>query len=469
MEWTRESGSFRDPSGFVFTHDGVVFRQVNADFGEHYQQLIDSGLYDELVRDGLLVAHEEVDLHITGSPPPYAILRPSPIPFISYPYEWCFGQYKAAALLTLELHRRAIGRGMTLRDASAYNVQFAGGRPIFIDTLSFGTYVDGEPWSAYRQFCQHFLNPLALMALVHPSLGHLGRVQIDGIPLDLTARLLPASSRLRPGLLTHVHLHKQSLVSGPKQHARAPSVPPAKRMGKTAMLGLVESLARTVQNLSWKPADTFWSSYTDHSHYSTAAQEDKAKHVAQWLDLIARQTTLRTVWDLGANTGAYSRIAADRAALVVSFDLDHVAVERHFQACCDRGETRILPLVQDFANPSAAIGWHHVERHSLVDRGPADAVLALALVHHLAIGNNVPLPAVARFFRDICRYLIVEFVPKEDAQIRRMLTLRQDVFTDYSRQGFEAAFAQHYETLHVARMRDTERALYLMRRRIPQG
>ena len=466
MRWSRDPASFRDPSGFVFTNNGVVYRHVDASFASHYRQLIDSGLYGDLVRDGLMVAHDEVDdPRMDGDSQAYAVLAPTHIPFISHPYEWCFGQYKAAALLTLDLQRRAVERGMILRDASAYNVQFSAGRPIFIDTLSFGSLVEGQPWLAYRQFCEQFLTPLALMALVDPSLGQLMRVHIDGIPLRVGAQLLPLSSHLRAGLLTHVHLHLRSTASSLEQHAGSPARPGARRFGKTAMLGLVDSLMRTVQGLSWKPPATVWSTYADHCNYSTTAQEHKRQLVAEWFALLRARSTLEMVWDFGANVGTYSRIAADHAGLVVSFDLEHAAVERHYRDCVNREEPRVLPLVQDLRNPSAATGWHHAERRSLTDRGPADAVLALALVHHLAIGGNVPLPAIATFFRDVSRYLIVEFVPKEDSQIGRMLALREDNFPGYSLAEFEKAFTPHFEILRTARINDTVRTMYLMQRR----
>ena len=465
MEWSRESGSFRDPTGFVFSRDGVVYRQVNAAHGASYRQLIETGLYDELAQAGLLVSHEEVDLRLPDAAPALAVLRPAQIPFISYPYEWSFSQLRAAALLTLDVHRRAVQRGMVLRDASAYNVQFNGVRPIFIDTLSFGPYAEGEPWAAYRQFCQHFLAPLALMAYVDPSLARLLRIHIDGIPLDVAARLLPWSTRLRPGLLTHLHLHARSQVSGVAQHSDPAPHAGSRRMSKTAMLAIVDSLTRTIAQLNWIPPQTLWATYAEHSNYTAAAQDNKQRLVGLWVSRVLGPSPSGIVWDLGANIGTYSRIASAHASLVVSFDLDPAAVEQHVRDCRSRSETKILPLVQDFANPSPAIGWNHSERRSLVQRGPADLGLALALVHHLAIGNNVPLDAIAAFFNAICRTLVIEFVPREDSQVQRMLALREDVFGSYERTAFEAAFQRHFELLDSIALEGTVRTLYLMKRR----
>ena len=236
-------------------------------------------------------------------------------------------------------------------------------------------------------------------------------------------------------------------------------------MSRTALLGIVDSLARTIHDLKWEPGPTLWSEYVGECNYSAPAQDDKKRIVFEFLDLAARQRQLSMVWDLGANVGEYSRMAATRSGHVVSFDLDQAVVERHFRACAASADRKVLPLVQDLGNPSAPIGWHHAERRSILERGPADATLALALVHHLAIGGNVPLGHVAAFLRDASRYLIVEFVPKEDSQVRRMLAVREDIFPDYTRPGFEEAFSRYFVLVKSQQIAGTVRTMYLMERR----
>jgi hypothetical protein len=409
-----------------------------------------------------MVAHDEVPMRMPDAPPAHAVLRPEPIPFVSYPYEWCFSQLKAAALLTLELQRRALERNMTLRDASAYNVQFAGTRAIFIDTLSFGEYQEGRPWAAYRQFCEHFLAPLALMAHAHHSLGGLARLHGDGVPLDLAASLLPVATKARPGLLMHLHLHSKSAsrVDGngrPPERTRG-------AMTRTAMLGLIDSLTRTVHNIDWKPPATLWSAYDRHSNYSEDAQTQKRRVVAEMLGALAQVRTPQSLWDFGANTGEYSRLAAATCANVISLDGDHSVVERNYRESSN-ASANILPLVQDLRSPSPGTGWSNSERRSLIDRGPADVALALALAHHLAIGANVPLESIADFFARVCRTLIVEFVPKSDSQIQRMLALREDVFSDYTQAAFEQAFDAHFKLIRTVQIEGTLRTLYLMEHR----
>ncbi|HEY2158117.1 MAG TPA: SAM-dependent methyltransferase [Isosphaeraceae bacterium] len=457
IESAVDPSSFRDPSGFIFWRDGRPFRQVNLEARPDYDRLIESGLYAELVDAGLLVAHEEVDDAPHTPSLAYKVLRPDPIPFVAYPYEWCFGQLKAAATATLEIQRRAVARGMSLKDATGFNVQFRGWRPVFIDTLSFESYREGSPWVAYRQFCQHFLAPLALMSRVDPGLNQLLRTNLDGVPLALAARLLPRRTWLNPGLLLHIHLHARAKQAF-DQHAEKPKERPFPR---TALLGMLDSLGSTVKGLRWEPSGTEWADYYTDTNYTDAALAEKERLVGAFLDRVAP----RTAWDLGANNGRFSRLASARGAATVAFDVDPAAVERNYREATRLGEEGLLPLVLDLTNPSPGLGWANRERLTIRDRGPADVVLALALVHHLAIGNNVPLPKVAELFADLGRNLIIEFVPKSDSQVRRLLVVREDIFPGYTREGFEAAFAGHFSTEAVEPIAGTERTLYLLRRR----
>lgn len=454
-------GSFRDPSGFLFRQQGTLYRQVNPVYAADYDALLASGFYEAATDAGLLIPHVEVDpASLPGVEGAYRVLRPQEIPFVSFPYEWCFSQIKDAALLTLELQKRALDFRLSLKDASAYNVQFSGGRPVFIDTLSFERYVEGRPWVAYQQFCRHFLAPLALMAYSHVDLGKLFRLHIDGAPLELASRLLPFRTRLRLGLLMHVHLHARSQAR--YADAAAGGTPPRiGRVSLTGLRGLIASLERAVRRLEWRPAGTEWGEYYEDTNYSDAAYDHKAALVASFIDEIAPQS----VWDLGANTGVFSRLASGRGIHTVAFDVDAAAVEKNYRRIRENGETDLLPLVMDLTNPSSGTGWNESERQGLRERGPADLVLALALVHHLAISNNAPLERIASFFHGLGQALLVEFVPKSDSQVARLLATREDVFPGYTTDGFEKAFSSCFRLLRRERIEGSERALYLFERR----
>ena len=449
--------SFRDPSGFVFWRDGSIFRQINATYKENYDHLMGSGLYKALVEDGLLIHHEEVDLEAARSEIAYRLIKPELVPFISYPYEWCFSQLKDAALTTLRIQKKSLDFGMSLKDCSAYNIQFVKGKPIFIDTLSFERYSEGKPWVAYRQFCQHFLAPLALMRYRDVRLGQLLRTELDGIPLDLVSSLLPFRTRFSISLLSHIHLHAKSQTHFADRRTDTSH----RKLSRLGLLGIIDSLESGVKRLSWNAGGTVWSDYYQDTNYSAAAFRHKEQIVAEFLDTIRP----RNVWDLGANTGLFSRIASSKGIPTISFDVDPAAVEKNYLECRRKGETNILPLLLDLVNPSPSIGWQNQERMSLLQRGSADAALALALIHHLAISNNVPLVKIAELFASICNTLIVEFVPKSDSQVQRLLTTREDIFADYVQQAFEYEFGRYFTIERSQLINESERILYLMRRR----
>ena len=447
--------SFRDPSGFVFTRSGVLYRQVNRVFQDEFEAVTASGLYDELARQGLLIPHQTASLELAATDDAVAVLQPEPVRFISYPYEWCFGQLRDAALLTLEIQERALVRGITLRDASAYNIQFHGGRPVFIDTLSFEPRKEGAPWAAYRQFCEHFVVPLALMSRVDIQLGSLLRPHLEGIPLELGSRLLGARAWRSVGLLFHLRLHA---AAQRRYRDRVPTATTSRAVTAQTVIGLVRSLRNVIEGLSWHPGGTQWADYTSDNNYSTEASTSKRELVTG----MVRGRGVRTVWDLGANTGEYSRAARAEAEQVVAFDIDPAAVERNYRRVRAEDERGILPLRMDLTNPSPALGWAHRERLSLEQRGPADALLALALVHHLAIGHNLPLDRIAAYLARLGRTLVIEFVPKSDSQVQRMLRSRPDIFPCYTREGFEASFKTSFRIDDVRPVAGSERFLYLM-------
>jgi len=455
MPGTRQlSASFRDPGGFLFTDHGILYRQINRAYAQDYARLVDFGLYDKLVKAGLLIPHVEVDQAPADADAAFKVIQPERVPFISYPYEWSFSQLKDAALATLSIQKRSLKLDMSLKDASAYNIQFVRGRATLIDTLSFEVYKEGEPWVAYRQFCQHFLAPLALMAYSDVRLSQLLRVYIDGVPLDLACNLLPAKTKLNFGLLTHLHIH----AGAQKQYADKVIVPRKGGMSRQALTGLIESLESTVKKLTWKPAGTEWGDYYENTNYTDSAFEHKRQLVKEWS--AEKQPAL--IWDLGGNTGVFSREAALAGGFTVSFDIDPAAVEQNYRTAKTKKEQNILPLVLDLTNPSPALGWDNGERDSFNARGPADMALALAVVHHLAISNNVPLPQLATFFAARCKWLVIEFVPKSDSQVQKLLTSREDIFCSYTREGFEAAFSGRFAIHKSEAVRDSERMLYLM-------
>ena len=451
------SCSFRDPSGFLFRSNGALYRTVKTCYKDHYDHLMNSGLYEALLTEGLLIPHAETPTKLDDSEDTYKSIRPEYVSFISYPYEWSFSQLKDAALTTLKIQRMALNYGMTLKDASAYNIQFKYGSPLLIDTLSFTHYYPGEAWVAYRQFCQHFLAPLALMCHKDHRLCQLLRVYIDGIPLDLASSLLPFRTRLQFSLLAHIHLHAKSQL----HHANKAQPIRNGTLSQKSLLGMIENLEAGIQALTLQNSNSEWTNYYQDNSYSQEGIEEKERLVESFLDDI----DVANLWDLGSNTGRFSRLAATRGIPTVSFDSDHACVENNYLECRKTGVTHVLPLILDLTNPSPNVGWANHERMSIIERGPADTILALALIHHLAIANNLPLTRISQFFNQLCNTLIIEFVPKNDIQVKRLLATREDIFNDYDQEQFEVAFQKHFVLERAEKISTTQRMLYLMRRR----
>lgn len=453
-----DKGSFRDPSGFVFRKGGQIFRAINYSYKEDFDHLINSGLYNELINRALLISHDEVPASDYDFDNIYKLIKPEAVKFISYPYEWSFSQLKDAALATLDIQNIALDFGMSLKDSSAFNIQFHCGKPILIDTLSFEKYEEGKPWVAYKQFCQHFLAPLALMGHKDYRLNQLLKIYIDGIPLDLANSLLPSGTKFKPGIMMHISMHSKFQKRYSSNQVKVSDK--EKNVSLSSLKGLILNLRNTIQGIKLKGIDTEWGNYYETSGHS----KEYTEHKRALLESFITKANPSEVWDLGSNNGFFSRLASDKGINTVAFDIDAIGVERNYLEVRSKKETDILPLLMDLTNPSPGLGWSNNERKSLSERGPADLVIALALIHHLAISNNLPFERIAEFLSRICKWLIIEFVPKEDEKVKILLKNRKDIFDNYNQKYFEQQFKNNFSIQDSVTIRNSNRILYLMKR-----
>jgi hypothetical protein len=456
------AASFRDPAGYVFVDGGVVKRAVTIHGEADYRQFVSSGLYDRLVKDSLLVAHRVENARNQPSPEVAAVLVPEQIQTVSYPYEWCFGQLRDAALLTLRVEERALEHEMSLKDASAFNVQFRGPQPVFIDTLSFERN-DGGPWPAYNQFCRHFLAPMALMSYVGPNFNQFWKSSLDGFGLDFASALLPRRTYFRFGLLIHLHLHAKSQRKYSPLTQAQPKTPPRKVSGPDRKRALIESLRATIRGLQVSSKQTEWVDYyRQASHYGGESEKHKKEIVGRMIERIRPGL----VYDLGGNTGEYSRLATRQGVSCVCFDIDPQCVHFNYERSKVEGDRCMLPLLMDLTNPTPPLGFHLRERLSLLERPRADLLLALALIHHLRITGNVPFRRIAAFLADLGNYLVLEYVPKQDQMAQGLLTNRKDTFIDYEEDLFLRTFQQYFVVEESVPIPETDRTIYLFRRRL---
>ncbi|GAB2815716.1 hypothetical protein [Ferruginibacter profundus] len=450
----QHAASYRDRDGFIFKHGKNYYRCINTGYHEAYQQLMQSGLYAQLTKKKWLVSHEEVtsdaELHFPGA----IIILPQQVNYISYPYEWSFAMWQDAALLTLNIAKESIDKGMLLKDATPFNIQFVHGRPVFIDTLSFEKYDAAKPWVAYRQFCECFIAPLLLQQYCHVEMGKLFTIYPNGIPLPIVKSLLPGKAKWNLHNYLHVYL-QASVKPGKTKNDTA-----AKGFSQQKMLLLLNGLISYVNKLHPKKSKTIWDDYYGGTILSEAYLQEKTKLVQSFVNTVS----FSTVVDLGANDGHFSVLFKNTDKQMVSVDGDANCIDELYKKIKKEKISNILPLINTLNTPSPAIGWNNAERTSFNERIKGDMVFALALVHHLAIGCNLPLHFIAGWLAPMGNYLLIEFVPKQDEKVKLLLQNRQDIFDDYTIADFEKVFSEKYRILLQEKITGTERTLYLMQK-----
>ena len=454
-----DTASFRDPAGQVFESEGEIFRAIFEPGVDDYRAAVEDGIFEQLVKKQLLISHQEVDSRFPEIPDAVVCLQHPRLPMVSYPWEWPFSTLKRAALLHLRIMEYLVPRGYWLRDANAFNIQFQDGRFKLIDTLSIGRRDGDIPWVAYKQFCSQFLAPLVLAARSDIRLLNLWRGYLEGFPLDLTVELLPFHTRFNPRLYLHLYLHARMQLSSDSKDNLEDAKPKSVRMSETALLGLVRSLTKAVESLEYKPSSKIWEGYTEIRTYDDDGVKAKSRFVSETIENMQP----KVVWDFGGNTGEFSEIAAKSGAFVVSIDSDPACTEYIQKRIAAREMAgQILPLTMDLANPSPGLGFNQNERAGLRQRGPADLLLALALIHHLVFSSSVPLGRVAQWFAQMTRFLIIEFVPESDPMVKKLLVNRGDDHLPYSLEVFRAAFTEHFD-IEVEEGLNNGRSLFLMR------
>lgn len=448
----KDFASFRDPAGFIFYENNKIYRQINKVYFKEYNHLIKSGLYSELISDNYLITHTEKEKNRDR-----IILEVEKIPFISYPYEWSFSALQNAALLTIKINQIALKYGMILKDASAFNIQFKNSKPILIDTLSFSFYKDGDPWFGYGQFTRHFIAPLLLMKYVDGHLNSLLRNYIDGIPVDIANNIL----KKRGGLVAKQHIKWQAKMIAKHNNDALKKQNNKINLGKNYVKNILGMLYRQIISLNIDKYNTEWETYYEHTNYSDVSQKEKIKLIEKYISKINLNND-DLVYDFGANDGYYSHLI--KKGNIICFDVDMGATNKNYEQSYQNNEN-ILPLICDFTNPTPALGFALEERKTIEQRGQAKIILALALIHHLAISNNLPFNKIANWLEKFGKYLIIEFIPKEDSQVQILLTTREDIFPDYNQENFEKEFTQYYNIIEKHTINGSQRSIYLMERK----
>lgn len=437
-----DPGSFRDPTSRVFIAADGVYRGLRADTADELREICSSDFFRMLAKQRKVVATEWVEDPPVGVEGWEGVLRHERIPYLSYPYEWSFEMLRDAALLQLELLSSGLDADIACKDASAYNVQFVGSRPVFIDVGSFERYRSGDPWFGYRQFCQLFLYPLMFRAYKDLAFQPWLRGSVDGITPTEARGVLGGRKAGRKGVLTHVLIHARAEARYADTDRDVKAEMKAAGFKKELIVANLKGLTKIVGGMEWDRSTSEWSQYGERAHYSDSDLERKTEFVRA----VAGRRERGMVWDIGANDGRFSRLAAEHADHVVALDVDELVIDGLYKALRAEGNEKILPLVMNLADPSPGIGWRGRERAAFLDRGRPDLVLALAVIHHLAIGANVPIPEILELLAHLGCESVVEFPTRDDQMVRKLLrNKREGIHDQYDLDVFRAESEKRFE------------------------
>ena len=450
--------SYRDTAARVVKKESGHYRYIFHEYKEEYDHLMESGLYEELSQKGLLIEHQEIEID-TDDPKVYKLLHPTQIPFQSYPFEWSYTQWRKAILAYLKINHIALKYGMILKDATPYNFYLTGGKGVMFDTSSFMFFKENDSWIAYRQFCEEFLSPVALMHYNGAEWSKLTMANLRGMPLSFVSIQLPLKSWLNLTTLLHIHLH--SKYSGNKQLDQKEN---KKKKGFT--LSKIKSLQKMIFNTisEWdKPYQykSHWSTYYENDIESPEYLKDKEATVREWLEIIKPKSVL----DLGANTGKFSFIAAEYAEKVISLERDEKCVNEIEEQISIKNSD-FFTLLGDVAKPSPRIGFLNSGTESIYKRGCSNVVLGLALVHHLHISNRLSFEQISLIFASFTnKYLIVEFIPISDNKVQILIKGKSLNLMKYNENHFIKALSSWFTIKESISLKDTGRRLFLLEKK----
>ena len=442
--------SFKDYTARVFQQEGIYYRAITPEYQVEYEHLMSSGLYSALIQSKLLIPHQEVELSTDQEA--YKILYPQQIDFLSLPFEWCFAHWRKVLLAYLEINLIALKYGMILKDATPYNFCLRGGKALLFDTSSFAFFEEPNYWIAYRQFCEEMLGPFALMHYRGMRWGRLMLASHQGLPLDFISQNLPLKSYLNLSCLLHLHLHAKSY--------QKPSAKKGKSQGfsQEKLIEVFSMIKGSVQKWdTYHQYPNYWSEYYDIDIETEEYLQDKQETVKAYL----QSCNVKSVLDLGANTGKFSELACDYADRVIALEFDKKCVDQIEKSIEETGNTKLHTLLGDLSQTSPDFGLLGKEHLSIFKRAKSDLVLVLALVHHLALSKLIPFELITDLVYEFSnRYVLIEFIEKSDRKVNQLLQNNPRYYP--SKEEFELIIQQKFTILQQKTLDKSVRTLYLV-------
>ena len=452
-----DQGSFRDPAGKIFYHNNRIFRLLSEEGIKRFNFLKENKLLEECISKKFLISSNKIDDDLNLKDlNNKTVIEHKKINYISYPYEWCFDQLKDAALHHLNFHIFLLEKNATLLDGSAFNIQFENHKPIFIDLLSIKKYEDGEYWAAHKQFCENFLNPLILKAKKGIDYNNWFKGNLEGITTKDLNSILNIKDKFSFNIFTQVVLLnylEQKTIKNKKTNI---STINKKKFPKKSFLLMLNNMKGFITSLNLKQSKTIWDDYSKDNTYKIHEENKKKKVVKTF----ANKYKFKNLVDLGCNDGIYSKICLENGCEnVVGFDYDLNAINNAYKIS-KKEKLNFLPLYFDASNPSSNLGWAQNERKGFSERVNFLGLIALAFEHHLAIAKNIPLDQTINWLTNIAPQGLIEFVPKNDETIKRMLMLKGDIFKDYNEENFKNILLKNASIVSETTVSDSGRKIF---------
>lgn len=442
--------SFKDYTARVFQQEGIYYRAITPEYQAEYEHLMTSGLYSELVQSKLLIPHQEVELSTEQEA--YKILYPQQIDFLSLPFEWCYAQWRKVLLAYLEINLIALKYGMILKDATPYNFCLQGGKALLFDTSSFAFFKEPDYWIAYRQYCEEMLGPFALMHYRGMRWGRLTLASHQGLPLDFISQNLPLKSYLNLSCLLHLHLHAKSYLKPGAKKDKSQGFSQEKLIEVFLLIkGSIEKWDTYLQYTN------YWSEYYDIDIETEEYLQDKQETVKTYL----QSCNVKSVLDLGANTGKFSELACNYADRVIALEFDKKCVDQIEKSIEETGNTKLHTLLGDLSQTSPDFGLSGKEHLSIFKRAKSDLVLVLALVHHLALSKLIPFELITDLVYEFSnRYILIEFIEKSDRKVSQLLQNNPRYYP--SKEEFEVIIQRKFTIIQQKTLDKSVRTLYLV-------
>jgi len=446
--------SFKDPDAKVVRFQDEFFRLIHANYVEEFQGIITCGLYQELIDHELMIAHEIVQHPLQSKEYPL-VIRPEQLAYQVLPFEWSMHMWFDCLRAFLQINLIALKYGYLLKDATPYNFSLHRGKMMLFDSSSFVRFKEGDPWNAYRQFCEEMLGPYLLIRYNGQTWSKLMMSSIRGLELSFIAKNLPLKSWFNLQALVHIHLHKN--FSNQKKIAHK-EVSPKKIFTKESLIKLLESLLGSF-NESHLPSEGHWKDYYQAYLESDTYLPTKKAIIKNWLSNVS----VDSVVDLGANVGEFSFLAAEVAEKVLSVEADPTCVDAMLHHIKNQQQTKVHPALVDLTQVSPNLGNNLQEYASLLERGTSQMVFALALVHHLAITYSFSFQQIIELFnRFSTKYLVVEFIEKSDEKVQLLLQNRGKEFPDFTIENFETCLLDKFQLIEKVQIPSSKRVLYFV-------